>query len=113
MSLLFNEPLIAGLGYGENFITESEERQLLDHLAPLELAPFRFHGWLGNRKTQSFGCRVTALICGAGGLHREANGQERGAAHSLGVRAADRYEGDRRYARPAAARAEEKGYRVS
>ena len=24
---------------------------------PLELAPFRFHGWLGNRKTQSFGWR--------------------------------------------------------
>jgi alkylated DNA repair dioxygenase AlkB len=57
MSLLFNEPLIAGLGYREDFITEKEERQLLDRLAPLELAPFRFQGWVGNRKTQSFGWR--------------------------------------------------------
>jgi alkylated DNA repair dioxygenase AlkB len=26
-------------------------------LSSLELAPFRFHGWLGNRKTQTFGWR--------------------------------------------------------
>lgn len=57
MSLLFDEPLIAGLGYHEDVITESEERALLDQLMPLELAPFKFHGWLGNRKTQSFGWR--------------------------------------------------------
>jgi alkylated DNA repair protein (DNA oxidative demethylase) len=57
MSLLFNEPLIAGLKYREELISDSEERQLLAHLTPLELAPFRFHGWLGNRKTQSFGWR--------------------------------------------------------
>jgi alkylated DNA repair dioxygenase AlkB len=57
MSLLFDEPLIAGLGYREDFITQREERELLNHLAQLELAPFRFHGWLGNRKTQSFGWR--------------------------------------------------------
>ncbi len=57
MNLLFNEPLIAGLDYREEFISEAEERQFLDHLLPLELAPFRFHGWLGNRRTQSFGWR--------------------------------------------------------
>jgi alkylated DNA repair protein (DNA oxidative demethylase) len=57
MSLLFNEPLIAGLKYCEELISGSEERQLLAHLTPLELAAFRFHGWLGNRKTQSFGWR--------------------------------------------------------
>ena len=57
MSLLFNEPLIAGLEYREDFIDEEEERDLLDRLMPLDLAPFRFHGWLGNRKTQSFGWR--------------------------------------------------------
>jgi alkylated DNA repair dioxygenase AlkB len=57
MSLLFDEALIAGLGYREDFITQREERELLNHLAQLELAPFRFHGWLGNRKTQSFGWR--------------------------------------------------------
>jgi alkylated DNA repair dioxygenase AlkB len=57
MTLLFNEPLIAGLDYREEFITEKEERTLLDRLLPLDLAPFRFHGWLGNRRTQSFGWR--------------------------------------------------------
>ena len=57
MSLLFDTPLIAGLRYEDGIIRESEERELLDHLAALDLAPFRFHGWLGNRKTQSFGWR--------------------------------------------------------
>ena len=57
MNLLFNEPLIAGLEYREDFIDEEEERHLLDQLMSLDLAPFRFHGWLGNRKTQSFGWR--------------------------------------------------------
>lgn len=57
MSLLFDEPLIAGLRYESDLISEAEERRLLEHLMPLELAPFRFHGWLGNRKTQSFGWR--------------------------------------------------------
>ena len=57
MSRLFDEPLIAGLRYEEEIISEAEEKQLLDRLMLLELAPFRFHGWLGNRKTQSFGWR--------------------------------------------------------
>src|SRR5690242_4853525 len=57
MSLLFDEPLIAGLDYSADAITEAEERALLDRLMTMELAPFKFHGWLGNRKTQSFGRR--------------------------------------------------------
>jgi DNA oxidative demethylase len=57
MSLLFNEPLIAGLKYEEPLIGEAEERELLERLTALDLAPFRFHGWLGNRRTQSFGWR--------------------------------------------------------
>ena len=57
MSLLFDEALIAGLKYCEELISDSEEQRLLAHLMPLALAPFRFHGWLGNRKTQSFGWR--------------------------------------------------------
>jgi alkylated DNA repair protein (DNA oxidative demethylase) len=57
MSLLFDQPLIAGLKYQEQLIGEDEDRRLLDRLQSLELAPFRFHGWLGNRKTQSFGWR--------------------------------------------------------
>src|SRR5215210_2299691 len=57
MSLLFDTPLITGLAYHEDMISEAEERALLDRLGATELAPFRFHGWLGNRKTQSFGWR--------------------------------------------------------
>ena len=54
---LFNEPLIAGLKYEQSFISENEEVQLIERLDALDLAPFRFHGWLGNRKTISFGWR--------------------------------------------------------
>ena len=54
---LFAEPLISGLDYSEDFISRDEEAALLRQLEALELAPFRFHGWTGNRKTQSFGWR--------------------------------------------------------
>ena len=57
MSLLFDTPLIVGLRYAEAAISVGEERELLDRLEPLDLAPFRFHGWVGNRRTQSFGWR--------------------------------------------------------
>src|SRR5690348_15734950 len=57
MSLLFDEPLIAGLKYGEALISEGEEKQLIERLRTVELTPFRFHGFIGNRKTQSFGWR--------------------------------------------------------
>jgi DNA oxidative demethylase len=57
MNLLFETPLIAGLRYEDAVITEAEERRLLERLSALDLAPFRFHGWVGNRRTQSFGWR--------------------------------------------------------
>ena len=57
MRLLFETPLMAGLRYDENVIGRTEERALVERLGSLELAPFRFHGWLGNRKTQSLGWR--------------------------------------------------------
>jgi alkylated DNA repair dioxygenase AlkB len=57
MSLLFDEPLIAGLQYREDLFSGAEEQELVARLLELELAPFRFHGWVGNRKTQSFGWR--------------------------------------------------------
>ncbi|MFL6732695.1 MAG: alpha-ketoglutarate-dependent dioxygenase AlkB [Sphingomicrobium sp.] len=57
MSLLFDAPLIAGLRTRQNVIDEGEEQRLLDRLAGLELAPFRFHGWVGNRRTESLGWR--------------------------------------------------------
>lgn len=57
MTDLFNQPLIAGLEYGEALIGEGEEKQLLERLTSIDLAPFRFHGWIGNRKTRTFGWR--------------------------------------------------------
>jgi alkylated DNA repair dioxygenase AlkB len=54
---LFDTPPVAGLKYAESVISIAEERALLERLGGLELAPFRFHGWLGNRRTQSFGWR--------------------------------------------------------
>jgi len=54
---LFAEPLIDGLEYRPNFVSAEEGAVLLEQLEQLELAPFRFHGWSGNRKTQSFGWR--------------------------------------------------------
>ena len=57
MSLLFDAPLIAGLRYEKDVIGEAEEVALIEQLAAADLSPFRFHGWLGNRKTTSFGWR--------------------------------------------------------
>ena len=57
MNLLFDAPLIEGLDYRPDFIGADEERELIARLAELDLSPFRFHGWLGNRKTRSFGWR--------------------------------------------------------
>ena len=57
MSLLFDAPLIPGLAYREQAISEAEEEALVENLVAADLSPFRFHGWLGNRKTQSFGWR--------------------------------------------------------
>jgi alkylated DNA repair dioxygenase AlkB len=57
VNLLFDAPLIAGLRYAEEVIGEAEEEQLVEGLIATDLSPFRFHGWLGNRKTQSFGWR--------------------------------------------------------
>jgi alkylated DNA repair dioxygenase AlkB len=54
---LFAAPLIAGLDYREDFISPDEEQALIARLQAMDLAPFRFQGWLGNRKTQSFGWR--------------------------------------------------------
>lgn len=55
--MLFDAPLIAGLRYSEDVISEAEEEVLVERLIATDLSPFRFHGWLGNRKTKSFGWR--------------------------------------------------------
>jgi DNA oxidative demethylase len=57
MSTLFDAPLIAGLDYRDELISEQEEGELIARLSASDLSPFRFHGWLGNRKTMSYGWR--------------------------------------------------------
>ena len=57
MSTLFDAPLIAGLAYRENFVSEREADALVEKLEGEDLTPFRFHGWLGNRKTKTYGWR--------------------------------------------------------
>lgn len=57
MRLLFEAPPIAGLVYGEEIIGAAEEEALIDGMVATDLSPFRFHGWLGKRKTASFGWR--------------------------------------------------------
>jgi alkylated DNA repair dioxygenase AlkB len=57
MSTLFDTPLIEGLVYRDGFISPDEEAALLDRLGAMDLSPFRFQGWVGNRKTRSYGWR--------------------------------------------------------
>ena len=54
---LFDQAVIPGLDYCEEVIDEADEADLIARLSALDLSPFRFHGWLGNRKTTSFGWR--------------------------------------------------------
>jgi alkylated DNA repair protein (DNA oxidative demethylase) len=54
---LFGEPLIAGLDYRPDFITDVEESGLVAHLSRSQLAPFKFQGWTGKRLTRTFGWR--------------------------------------------------------
>lgn len=54
---LFDEAPIAGLAYRQDLIGQEQETELLPHLRAIDLAPFRFQGWLGKRRTQSFGWR--------------------------------------------------------
>jgi DNA oxidative demethylase len=54
---LFAAPLLSGLSYAEALVDEREEAALLAVLAEVEVAPFRFQGWIGKRQTTSFGWR--------------------------------------------------------
>ena len=46
-----------GFRYEEDFITKAEEAALVASLGTLELKPFEFHGYVGNRRVTSFGPR--------------------------------------------------------
>ena len=57
MHLLFQQdPLFPpGFSYRENFITEDEEKKLLDYIGRLKLHAFKFHGFMARRMVASFG----------------------------------------------------------
>jgi DNA oxidative demethylase len=52
---LFDEPGLAGLSQAGAFVTPAEEQTLIASIDAAELAPFRYHGWLGKRLTASYG----------------------------------------------------------
>jgi len=51
------EPILPGISYAPEIISEGEERALIASLEAIEVTPFRFQGWLGKRLTASFGWR--------------------------------------------------------
>jgi alkylated DNA repair dioxygenase AlkB len=46
-----------GLVHIDDFISESEEAELLEKIRPLAFQPFAFQGWFGKRETISYGWR--------------------------------------------------------
>jgi alkylated DNA repair dioxygenase AlkB len=46
-----------GLGYWPEIVSQDEEIELVRGLGELPFKPFEFHGYLGNRRTVSFGLR--------------------------------------------------------
>jgi alkylated DNA repair protein (DNA oxidative demethylase) len=50
-------PVIPGFSQAGEFTSPDEEEQLIARIGGVELPPFRFQGWLGKRRTASFGWR--------------------------------------------------------
>lgn len=48
---------LSGFRYAESLIESDAERAMIAMLDALDLAPFRFQGWIGKRLTTSFGWR--------------------------------------------------------
>ena len=55
MTELFPVPAVSGLDYADEFLSPAEEEALIVAIDAEALAPFRFHGWTGKRRTASFG----------------------------------------------------------
>src|SRR6202012_6310462 len=54
---LFDRSSLSGLAQAEAIVTPGEERVLIAAIDAVGLSPFRFHGWLGQRLTTSYGWR--------------------------------------------------------
>ena len=54
---LFGDTLLPGLVYRPDVLGADEHEHVVQELEALELTPFRFQQWTGNRKTHTFGWR--------------------------------------------------------
>lgn len=52
---LFGRPLVPGLRFEADILTQEAERALIGAFDTIDLAPFQFQGWVGKRATASFG----------------------------------------------------------
>jgi len=52
---LFDTPIIPGLSWTPDFLSEAEEQDLIARIEAEGLTPFRFHEWTGKRMTHSYG----------------------------------------------------------
>ena len=55
--MLFDAPLIPGLAYREELISQQDEAALIEKVDAIDLSPFKFQGWTGKRLTRTFGWR--------------------------------------------------------
>ena len=55
--MLFDLPLLPGLGFREGLIDRGEEAALIAEVERTDLSPFRFQGWTGKRLTKTYGWR--------------------------------------------------------
>lgn len=55
MADLFGAPVLPGLAQAGDIMTPGEEAGLIARIDAAGLAPFRFQGWTGKRRTASFG----------------------------------------------------------
>ncbi|MBV9529113.1 alpha-ketoglutarate-dependent dioxygenase AlkB [Sphingomonas sp.] len=54
---LFDAAVVPGLVYRADVVSAVEHDALVARLDAMDLDPFRFHGWVGNRRTRTFGWR--------------------------------------------------------
>ncbi len=52
---LFDAPALPGLKATSDFVTATEEQALIAAIDAADLAPFRFQGWTGKRRTVAYG----------------------------------------------------------
>ncbi|RYG94638.1 MAG: alpha-ketoglutarate-dependent dioxygenase AlkB, partial [Alphaproteobacteria bacterium] len=52
---LFDTPVVPGLALRDDFLSATEEANLIAHINSDSLSPFKFQQWTGKRLTRSYG----------------------------------------------------------